>query len=86
MIFLLQRKEGYGSPVESTVSVVKDCCPEKPIVSPVSDIRLVSKGLRGLLLFFSFPVSICFMQLSEGEKRVLLTVFELLHFGFSMVV
>ncbi|KAJ6403615.1 hypothetical protein OIU84_011928 [Salix udensis] len=35
----VHRKEGYGSPVESTVSVVKDCCPEKPIVSPVSDIR-----------------------------------------------
>lgn len=35
----VHRKEGYGSPVEATVSVVKDCCPEKPIVSPASEIR-----------------------------------------------
>ncbi|KAG6785468.1 hypothetical protein POTOM_011200 [Populus tomentosa] len=34
-----KRKEGYGSPVEATVSVVKDCCPEKPIVIPASEIR-----------------------------------------------
>jgi hypothetical protein len=33
--------------VEATVSVVKDCCPEKPIVSPASEIRLVSKRLYG---------------------------------------
>ncbi|CAK7349327.1 unnamed protein product [Dovyalis caffra] len=34
----VQRKEAY-SPVQSTVSVVQEYCPEKPIVFPVSEIR-----------------------------------------------